>query len=190
MKHASSREMFQYWNECRGRRPAPERDEIDPAALRRVLGDSLVLSIERTAGHPFRLAGTRLCALFCRELKGEPFANLWDPASRAPIEDLVETVTTEAIGVVAGATGRSGEDPVSLELLLLPLAQRGRLDVRLFGVLAPLAVPYWLGTRPIGTLSLGAFRHVGPTTIPTRGRPLAPTLRAIEGRRFGDGVRQ
>jgi hypothetical protein len=179
MKHASTREMFQYWNACRGRRSAPERDEIDPGALRRVLGDSLVLSIDRTAGHPFRLAGTRLCALFCRELKGEPFAHLWDAASRPLIEELVDTVTAEAVGVVAGATG-GGEDPVSLELMLLPLAQRGRLDVRLIGLLAPLAVPYWLGARPVATLSLGNFRHVGPITETGR-RHLVPALRAIEG---------
>lgn len=187
MKHASTREMFQYWNKCRGRRHAPERDDIDPAALRRVLADCLVLSIDRPAGHPFRLAGTRLCALFCCELKGEPFADLWDAMSRPLIEDLIGTVTSEAVGVVAGATGH-GEDPVSLELMLLPLAQRGRLDMRLIGVLAPLAMPYWLGAKPIGTLTLGAFRHVGPSTEPGRGRPLVSALQVIEGGRPRESV--
>jgi hypothetical protein len=186
MKHASTRAMFQYWNACRGRHPAPERDEIDPAALRRVLADSLVLSVDRTAGHPVRLAGTRLCALFCRELKAEPFTNLWEPASRPLVEDLIGTVTGEAVGVVAGATGLAGEDPAALELLLLPLSVRGRLDVRLLGLLAPLQVPYWLGIHPVGTLRLGPFRHVGPSTESMPGRRLGATLQVIEGGRSGD----
>lgn len=180
MKHASSREMFRYWNDRRGRRLAPERDDIDPAVLRRVLGDSFVLSIDRAGGHPFRLAGTRLCALFGRELKSERFANLWDAASRPQIEEFIEAASTEPVGVVAGATG-AGEDPVAVELMLLPLTQGGRLDVRLIGVLAPLAIPYWLGTRPAGILTLGGFRHLGASTEATRGRPLVPRLRAIEG---------
>lgn len=182
MKHASSRALFRYWNECRGQRLAPERDDIDPGALCGMLGDSLVLAIDGPTRHPFRLAGTRLCALFCRELRTEPFANLWDAASRASIDELIETITSEAVGVVAGATGAGG-DAVALELMLLPLTHRGRLDLRMIGVLAPLAVPYWLGARPIGTLTLGGFRHVGPATEPMRGRPLVPTLRTIEGGR-------
>ena len=73
MKHTSTRELFAYWDRRRGRRPAPERGEIEPGPIRRVLGDTFILSFDEPAGHPFRLAGTRVCALFCRELKGEGF---------------------------------------------------------------------------------------------------------------------
>ena len=30
MKHPSNRELFAYWNEKRGPRPAPDRAEIEP----------------------------------------------------------------------------------------------------------------------------------------------------------------
>ena len=40
MKHASSREVFCYWNELRGRRVAPQREELDPAAVRKALADN------------------------------------------------------------------------------------------------------------------------------------------------------
>ena len=43
MKHPSNRELFEYWNERRGTRLAPERADIDPAAIRKVLGDTFVL---------------------------------------------------------------------------------------------------------------------------------------------------
>src|SRR5258705_7752830 len=65
MKQASSRDVFNYWNERRGGRPAPDRSEIEPGAIRRALGDTFILAFDAGAEHPFRLAGTRVCALFC-----------------------------------------------------------------------------------------------------------------------------
>ena len=73
MKHAASRELYAYWEEKRGTRPAPERAEIEPGAIRGVLSDAFILAIDRSAGHPIRLAGTRVCALFDREIKGRSF---------------------------------------------------------------------------------------------------------------------
>ena len=70
MKHPSNRQLFEYWTKRRGRRSAPERGEIEPGAIRHVLADTFILAFETGAGHPFRIAGTRVCALFGRELKG------------------------------------------------------------------------------------------------------------------------
>jgi hypothetical protein len=57
MKQASSRELFGYWTAKRGTRPAPERGEIEPSAIRRALGDVFILEFDRHQSHPFRLAG-------------------------------------------------------------------------------------------------------------------------------------
>ena len=88
MKQASSRELFGYWAARRGKRTAPERGEIEPSAIRRALGDVFILEFDRRGGHPFRLAGTRVCALFGRELKNEPFLNLWDEETRVQVAQL------------------------------------------------------------------------------------------------------
>jgi hypothetical protein len=109
MKHASIRELFDYWQTRRGARPAPERSEIEPGAIRSVLADTFMLSFDPSTGHPFRIAGTRVCAAFGRELKGVGFTEIWAAASRDPIRELLATVATETIGVVAGASGRSHE---------------------------------------------------------------------------------
>ena len=37
MKHPSSREFFAYWDEKRGDARAPDRSEIEPAAVRELL---------------------------------------------------------------------------------------------------------------------------------------------------------
>jgi len=162
MKHKSTQAVYAYWNEKRGQRPAPERADIDPVAIRRALGDTIMLSADFVDQLRFRLAGTRVCALFCREIKGETFAGLWSEPNRQAIADLLTIVTSETIGAVAGLTGRTAEgDDVDLELLLLPLAHSGHARIRALGVLAPLVPPYWLGERPVAELALGTVRHVG-----------------------------
>jgi hypothetical protein len=44
MKHPASREFFAYWDGKRGDARAPDRGDIEPAALRELLGDIFVLS--------------------------------------------------------------------------------------------------------------------------------------------------
>ena len=161
MKNPSTRELFAYWNERRGDRLAPERGDIEPGAIRRVLGDSFILSFDRNIDHPFRLAGTRVCAIFGRELKGEPFVHLWEAADRAHIRDLLTIVADEATGLVAGAMAKVDDGKTAeLELLLLPLLHQEQ--VRLLGALSPIQVPFWLGRDPVVSLTLGARRHLDP----------------------------
>ena len=89
MKLAASRELFAYWNALRGLRSAPERDDVDPGAIRGVLADTFILEFDPAAGFPLRVVGTRTNALFLRELRGEPFLGLWREADRAEIAELV-----------------------------------------------------------------------------------------------------
>jgi hypothetical protein len=175
MKHHSTREVFNYWNTRRGSRLAPERSEIDPAALRRVLADTLMLGFDPPSGHPFRIAGTRVCALFGRELKGSAFTALWTTEAGASVRDLLATVVDETVGVVAGASAMSRAG-TQLELLLLPLAQKGATSTRLLGALTPTEAPDWLGAEPLGPLTLGMTRYLGPLTGPhsLRRPPLVP----------------
>jgi hypothetical protein len=162
MKHAASRELYAYWDERRGKRPAPERSEIEPGAIRHVLSDAFIVAIDGGTGHPFRLAGTRVCALLGRELKSEPFIGLWAAASQPTITDLIAILDQERVGTVAGVTAVNNDgEPIDLELLLLPLSSTRPSLARAIGILAPLKVPKWLGSRHIGALNLGPRRHVG-----------------------------
>ena len=162
MKHPSTQALFAYWTRQRGSRPAPYRSEIDPADIRHALGDTMMLAADFVDRLRFRLAGTRVCALFGRELKGEEFASLWSDDSVAKIEDLLTIVLEEQISAVAGLTGRTADgDTLDLELLLLPLAHTGHARIRAIGAMAPLTPPYWLGEKPIADLELGTLRHIG-----------------------------
>jgi hypothetical protein len=170
MKHAASRELYAYWQEKRGTRAAPERTEIEPGAIRSVLADAFILTLDRKAGYPVRLAGTRLCALFGREIKEESFLDLWAAANRPTLEGLLSILCDECIGTVAGATAQSGSgETVELELLLLPLSIRRPIFARAIGVLAPLKIPPWLGASALGPVTIGGRRHVGATPRSRRG---------------------
>jgi hypothetical protein len=181
MKHPSNRELFDYWNEQRGERLAPERADIEPAAIRKVLGDTFVLSVNGSDSHQFRIAGTRLCALFGRELKGESFLKLWQRSSETALREMIAVVMEEKVGVVASVTGATSDEtlaPIQLELTVLPLAYQSRGEARVMGAMAPMAAPYWLGVKKIGPLTLGMFRHIGSAL---EDMP-APRLRAVTGR--------
>jgi len=189
MKHLSSRTLFAHWNDRRGNRPAPERAEIDPGAIRAALADSFILSFNELTSHPFRLAGTRVCALFGRELKGQGFIALWDRPKQHQINDLASVVADESQGIVAGAVGWTAEGfSVDLELLLLPLRRCGRTHVRLIGTLAPLASPYWLGASAVQTMALGSHRYLCPTVdAPAPALPIEASARLRHGLVVYDG---
>lgn len=182
MKHAASRELYTYWQELRGRRPAPERAEIEPAAIRGILSETFIVALDRPGGYPFRLAGTRVCALFDRELKGESFLTLWDETSRRAMGDLLGVLADEWVGTVAGVTAHNGEgETFDLELLLLPLSASRPALQRAIGILAPLGSAPTISTTPLTTLTLGSRRHIGPAVE----KRLLPRILAPLGNRRG-----
>lgn len=186
MKHAASRELYAYWEERRGTRPAPERADIEPGAIRGVLSDAFILGLDNVGNYPIRLAGTRVCALFGREIKVESFLDLWTPACRRVVADLLAILADEYVGTVAGVTAQSAAgETIDLELLFLPLGTRRPSTARAIGVLAPLTVPSWLGAIPIGALTLGNRRHIGPASERLLPRFMAP--RAWRGLRVYQG---
>ncbi|WP_342109995.1 PAS domain-containing protein [Methylobacterium sp. SI9] len=178
MKHPTSRMLHAYWERLRGERAAPERGEIEPGEIRHLLADSLILELDMAAGSAtIRLAGTRVCALYGRELKGQSFGVLWGAQEADPWR-IVEIVASDTLGVVAGLRGTNAAgEAVDLELLLLPLRHRGRTQVRALGALSLDGTPPWIGLRPLmeaQTTSLRILPSRRPDTLP----PPRPVVRS------------
>lgn len=169
MKNPSTRLVFDYWDKLRGERSAPERGEIEPGALRHALADTFLLENE-PIGPVFRLAGTRLCALFGRELRGRPFGALWsDVEAQGDMRRLVQTVMDETAGAVAGLAAETQNGAtVHLELLLLPLRYRGRTHARMLGALSPALTPEWLGLDTLDSMRMISLRMIWPDARATR----------------------
>jgi hypothetical protein len=138
MKHPSSREFFAYWDAKRGDARAPDRSDIEPGAVRELLGDIFVLSYDNDAGYPFRVAGTRVSALLGRDLKDTSFSALFATDSRREIEGIINYVAEEMLAAIAGITATSEDGTTArLELLLLPFNNRAHAPISLTGSLAP-----------------------------------------------------
>jgi hypothetical protein len=161
MRHKAVKELFLYWNELRGERTAPERNDMDPNAIRHILADTFQLEIDAERTFPFRLAGTRVNALFDAEQKGRSFLDLWRPEEAHNIATVLLTVADGACPVVAGAVASTkGENEIALELLLLPLRHFGKTHSRILGIVAPVKTPAWLGTQAAGQMNLRSLRVV------------------------------
>jgi len=157
MKHPSSREFFAYWDAKRGDARAPDRSEIEPGAVRELLGDIFVLSYDNDAGYPFRVAGTRVSALLGRDLKDTSFSALFAPDSRREIEDIINHVAEEMLPAIAGISATSEDGTTAhLELLLLPFNNRAHAPISLTGSLAP----FENGLGVIGDFKVTSWRYL------------------------------
>ncbi len=190
MKHATSRVLYDYWNRVRGDRSAPERSEMKPDAIGNILGDVFILETTGRYVYNIRLAGTQVCTLLGRELRGRSFTEAFAAAEQAEIFGLLDTTTRSTTPVLASVIGETEDRRLlGLELLLLPLRHQGRTDARLIGSLAALARPYWSTLVPLASLRLGSsrfLRHEDTALTPAsaaRRFHAPPQLRVVYGGR-------
>jgi hypothetical protein len=158
MKHPSNREFYAYWDEKRGGARAPDRSDIEPGAVRELLGDSFVLSYDASAGYPFRVAGTRVCALLGCDLKNRSFSALFAADGHREINEIIAVVAEEMLAAVAGITATTQDgSPAHLELLLLPFNTRAHEPISLTGLLAPFESRHAL----LRDFKLTSWRYLG-----------------------------
>ncbi len=171
MKHSASRELFEYWNRVRGSDRAPHRGAIEPSDIRRVLADTFILEVADREHYNVRLAGTRVCSIYCRELKGTNFFDLFTADDRSAMQTLAAAVSEDgaaAVVTVEAKTARGGE--VAAELILLPLRHSGPTFDRVLGSLAVMERPYWLGTEAVERQTIASLRLIWPDETPQYGR--------------------
>ncbi|HEY6631110.1 MAG TPA: PAS domain-containing protein [Rhizobiaceae bacterium] len=149
MKQDGSIALFQYWNRLRRGRPAPKRTEIEPADIKALLADTFILERDTRSQAVFRLAGTRLCAVFGRELKGFSFPSLWQDKDRRLVGRLVYGVFEDSNVVAVTFDGISGNQRSNpFEMIILPL-EGGADNQRCLGAVSAVEKPFWLGADPI-----------------------------------------
>lgn len=131
--------LYDYWTRRRGARAVPSRADIEPADLAAILPDVFILEHSGLHDPRFRLAGTRICAQFARELKGTGFDTLFAPDLRTRIARITENVMAHAAPAVMQIQLVDGAlDTTEAEIVLLPLATKGKAADRIIGAFAPL----------------------------------------------------
>lgn len=162
MNQNGSITLFHYWNRLRDGRPAPKRSEVEPADIKSLLADTFILEKD-TRGHPvFRLAGTRLCAFYGRELKGFSFPSLWREKDQRLVSRLIHGVFDQksVVLIVFEGFSRNGRSN-KFELLALPL-DGGIENPRCLGVISAAEKPFWLGADPITDAMIDSIRVIDP----------------------------
>ncbi len=179
MRHAVSSELYAYWNALRAGRNAPERNDVEPGAIRSVLADTFVLEFDAGIGFPFRISGSRVNALFLRELRGLSFLKLWRETDRSEIVSVLQRVADTAQPCLLGAEARPpGLGPVAVEVSLLPLRHHGSTHSRILGSLAAADTDTdWLGLVGAGAATLISVKALDPA---------APNVAAKQGLAVSD----
>ncbi len=127
----------------------PLRADIDPMQLKSTLPDVFILEVNRHGDPVFRLAGTRVCAIMGRELRGEDFTDLWHVTNRHKMRLAAGAVLANQAPLSVDVRSMADDEQQgALEMLLMPLASRPGICDRLFGSLVDLATPALLGERP------------------------------------------
>ncbi|MDS7597236.1 PAS domain-containing protein [Agrobacterium tumefaciens] len=139
MKSTAGLDIYAYWNDLRGGRSAPKREDIDPVKLKHHLGDLFILTDPGDECPRFRLAGTRICALFGRELRDNRFSSLWLTETAPFANRIAQGVMQHGLPVLFKAEADDGysDAPLNFEMLLLPLRSESMEHPRLLGALLP-----------------------------------------------------
>ena len=166
MKQDGSIALFHYWNRLRKGRPAPKRTEIEPADIKTLLTDTFILERDTRGEAVFRLAGTRLCAMYGRELKGFSFPSLWREKDQRLVARLAYGVfESDNVVVIAfdGISRNKRSNP--FEMVILPL-DGGVDSPRSLGAMSAAQKPFWLGADPIVEARVESVRVVDPDREP------------------------
>ncbi|UVK45109.1 PAS domain-containing protein [Mesorhizobium sp. AR07] len=171
MNQNGSITLFQYWNRLRDGRPAPKRSEVEPADIKSLLADTFILERDTRGQAVFRLAGTRLCACYGRELKGFSFPSLWREKDQRLVSRLIHGVFDQKSVVLITYEGfsRNGRSN-KFELLALPL-DGGVENPRCLGVISAVEKPFWLGADPITDALIDSIRVIDPEKELLTNRP-------------------
>lgn len=168
MKHAVTRTLYDYWTRLRGRRTAPARHEVEPGDIREILGDTFILEVIDRSTFTFRLAGTRFCAAYCRELKGRNFLDLWAGKDREAVACLLAAVVEDGAAAVLGIDAQNERgQALPVEVMLLPLKHEGPQHTRVLGCFAPMDQPYWIGIHPVVRQPVHSLRLIWPDEKPS-----------------------
>lgn len=171
MNQNGSITLFQYWNRLRDGRPAPKRSEVEPADIKSLLADTFILERDTRGQAVFRLAGTRLCAYYGRELKGFSFPSLWREKDQRLVSRLIHGVFDQKSVVLIAFEGFSRNGRTNkFELLALPL-DGGVENPRCLGVISAVEKPFWLGADPITDALIDSIRVIDPEKELLNNRP-------------------
>jgi len=160
MRFENSKKLYSYWLNLKGQRKAPDRSEIEPSDIRTLLGDTFILEINHEAKYIiYRLAGTRLCSAFGKEIKGMGYLVPWQEEDSYKVLQTINNVYNDFVPSVISHLGLTEQRRfMEYETLLLPLMPLKDGTTRILGISSPKKEAFWIGSEPIVTHNLRSIR--------------------------------
>ncbi len=185
MQQPTSWQLYAYWDRVRNGRVAPRRFEIEPARIPTLLPETFIAEGAGLLGFRFRLAGTKICEQFGKEMRGIDLLSLWDRDDREQVASLLHTVFTDAAvmhGLFRAFTGTNRE--ASFELVVMPLIHTGETINRLLGGITAIDPPFWLGAEPLVRQELIELHVHWPDGPPAQAPRESAEIVRLSPRRF------
>ncbi len=182
MRFEKSKQLFSYWLKLKGGRLAPGRAEIEPNDIRALLGDTFILEVNHQAKYiAYRLAGTRLCAAYGRELKGLGYLVHWQEEDNVDILNAIKDVYSSYTPTVISHHGQSEQKRfMEYETLLLPLQPVEDGTARILGICSPKKIAFWHGSEPVVTHRLRSIRNLSPVASDNSSGHFVPNAPSIQ----------
>lgn len=183
MQQPTSRQLYAYWDRVRNGRLAPRRFEIEPAKIAALLPETFIAESAGQLGYRFRLAGTKICEQFGRELRGADLLSLWEQEDRESVASLLRSVFTDAaVGHgVFRAYARTNRQ-AGFEIVLMPLIHTGDTVNRILGAITAIEPPFWLGAEPLLRQEIVELHLHWPDGAPSVPRGGAEVVRLARSR--------
>lgn len=190
MKHDWTADLLTYWDRLRGTRAAPDRRDISPRALGGKLPNIFILrsdtedtsdteaaDIPQARQWQFRLAGTRLCTIYGRELRNTRFLSLWHDDVRIWLAEQLHLSGLDYRPLRLEHTGQTlNEKSCHFETLLLPLHESDG-SLAWIGSMVALDQPLWLGSEPLIRNYMGLVSS--GTATPETSLPAAKGMKSV-----------
>jgi hypothetical protein len=195
MLHPGSRQLFRYWETLRAEKAYPRREDVDFAAIKAVMPDLVIIERDHLRkSFRYRLAGSRVCALFGMNLTGTDAFASWDHFETDVIRRHLEIALTRfQPAVIRMRLTTDRDQQLAAELVVLPVQMQNSNRVQLIGGMFPFRPAASMGHTVIAARELVSARviwteHQGilPTQpenmLPNVGdRPVSRNFRLIDG---------
>jgi hypothetical protein len=160
--HPGSRQLFSYWEKLRAERACPTREEFEFGPIKHEIPDMIVIDRDFLRNSfKYRLAGSRPCALFGRNLTGSDVMAGWGNFETDVITRHLNTALNQkqpAVIRMRLTTDRG--HVVAAELIALPVQMRGSSRMQIIGGIFPFRAAQSLGHDTIVHQELASARVI------------------------------
>lgn len=194
--HPGSRKLFVHWESARAERAYPTREDFALTPVRELMSDMVIIEKDHLRQtFKFRLAGSRVCGLFGRNMTGGNVLEGWDAFERDVIGKHLDLSLRELQPVLIRMRFLTDtRQQVAAELIALPIQVRDSNRVQLIGGLFPFREARAIGhsaivrrelvsARAIWTEHGHSVRKPMPQMPDRFERPLIRSLRLVSGGR-------